>query len=356
METFVVVLAGGAGTRFWPAGRRARPKQLLPVTSEQTMLAETLTRSRLLAPPERTFVITNELQVEETRAECPDLPAANVVAEPAMRNTAAAIGLGAILVERQSPESVMVVMPADHLIRPPAAFESCFRAAVKRATEAEVLVTIGIKPTGPATGYGYIESGEQVATADEHPVHSVRSFKEKPDAARAGEFVATGRYFWNAGTFVWRTSTLLKAFERHLPGHYAVMRDLRARIDAGQRIQGSDYERFDDVPVDIGIMEKADNVEVIPASFEWDDVGSWLAIDRLNPRDADGNITRGIHVGVDTRNCVVFAQDHLVATIGLEDMIVVHTPDATLICPKSRAEEVKRIVAKLKDTGFDSYI
>lgn len=347
MSTFVVILAGGAGTRFWPAGRRARPKQLLPITSDQTMLAGTLARCGTLAPPERTFIVTNEIQADATRRECPEIPAGNVLAEPAMRNTAAAIGVAALAVHEADPDGVMVVLPADHAIRPVETFTARFRAAVRRAAEADVLLTVGIEPSGPATGYGYIEAGDPVAEVDGTPVRKVLSFKEKPDRATAQSFLDRGGYFWNAGTFVWRASVLLDAFRRHLPGHAEVLDSIAKRGE----LTAEDYGRFENVPIDIGVMERADNVEVIPADFEWDDVGSWLAIDRLNERDEQGNVRRGDHVGIDTRNCIVFAREHLVATIGVEDLIIVQTEDATLICAKDRAEDVKKVVARLKEQG-----
>jgi mannose-1-phosphate guanylyltransferase len=357
LSTFVTVLAGGAGTRFWPSGRRARPKQLLPITSRRSILFETLARCAPLAPPERTYVVTNRIQLEATRRECPALPPAQVVAEPEMRNTAAAIGLAALHVARRDPDGVMVVLPADHFIDPPERFVACFRAAVRRAAQADVLLTVGIRPTGPATGYGYIEAGEPRATIEGHPVLAVKSFKEKPNAAAAAAFIATGSYFWTAGTFVWRVPTLLEAFRRHLPGHHEVLKRIEARLDRGEEPRPDDYARFENVPIDMGIMEKADNVEVIPADFQWDDVGSWLAVDRLNARDADGNIVRGLHVGIDTHNCIVFgSEEHVVATLGIDDLIVVHTPDATLICPKSRAEEVRQIVRQLEERGLERFL
>lgn len=356
MTTFVAVLAGGAGTRFWPGGRRARPKQLLPLTGGRSMLAQTLSRCEPLAPPQNTWVVTNRLQLEATRRECPQLAPEQLVAEPAMRNTAAAIGLAALHARRRDPDGVMVVLPADHMIRPQDAFEACFRAAIRRATEADVLLTVGIQPTGPATGYGYIESGVEVASIDGYVVQRVVSFKEKPNAATASEFIATGRYFWNAGTFVWRISTLMAAYERHLPGHHEILEEIDAGLRAGRSPDAELYERFENIPIDTGVMERASNVEVIPALFEWDDVGSWLAVDRLNPRDEDGNVVRGEHVGLDTRNCIVISRDHLVASIGIEDLIVVHTPDATLICPKDRAEEVRDLVKRLAEKGQEEHL
>ncbi len=355
-----MIIAGGAGTRFWPAGRRARPKQLLPIAGKRTMLAETLDRCTSLAPPSRTWIVTNQLQAEATRRECPGLPPDHVIAEPAMRNTAAAIGIAAAVLRQalgEGRDAVMAVMPADHVIRPRDLFERTFRAAIARAAEADVLLTLGIRPTGPATGYGYIEGGGAVATVDGFTVHKVKSFKEKPDRASAAAFVASGRYWWNAGTFVWRLSVLLDAFRRHLPRHADLIDGIGRRLAHGESISPADYERFDNLPVDIGILEKSDRVETIPATFDWDDVGSWLAVDRLNPRDAKGNIVRGRHVGIDTSQCIVMgSDDHLIATVGVEDLIIVRTPDATLICPKSRAEEVKKIVERLAATDGEAYL
>ena len=352
-----MILAGGAGARFWPAGRRARPKQLLPIASEKTMLSETLERCAGLAPPERTFIVTNAEQVEATRTECSSLPAEQVLAEPMMRNTAAAIGLAAALLAQRDPDAVMMVMPADHVIRPREVFEATFDAAATRAAEAGTLITVGIQPVGPATGYGYIEGGEVVTEVGGHPVRKVLSFKEKPDAATAAGFLATGRFFWNSGTFVWKASALMDALEAHLPGHFELLGAMGGALDRGEAISAEDYARFENVPIDIGVMEKADNVEVIPGTFEWDDVGSWLSIDRLRRRDPQGNVVRGPHATIDTENCIVIGSEgHLVATVGLRDMIVVHTPDGTLVCPKDRAEDVRQVVERLRADGLEEYL
>jgi mannose-1-phosphate guanylyltransferase len=188
-------------------------------------------------------------------------------------------------------------------------------------------------------------------------VLAVKSFKEKPSAATAAAFIAKGNYFWNAGTFVWKVPALLAAFRRHLPGHAEVLDRIDACLAKGEPPSPEDYARFENIPIDMGIMEKAGNVETIPADFQWDDVGSWLAVDRLNAKDAGGNVVRGLHAGIETNNCIVFgAEDHVVATLGIDDLIVVHTPDATLICPKSRAEEVRKIVKQLEERGLERFL
>ncbi|MHC4953303.1 MAG: mannose-1-phosphate guanylyltransferase [Planctomycetota bacterium] len=354
MSTHVVILAGGAGTRFWPAGRRDRPKQLLTIASENTMLRETLLRCAPLAPPERTWIVTNERQAADTRKEAPEIPDAQILAEPEMRNTAAAIALAAACIARHDGDAVMVVLPADHVIGPQDLFTRTFEAAVARAREASTLLTVGIRPTGPATGYGYIESGEKVAEVDGFEVLRVQSFVEKPDARTAAGFFAAGGYFWNAGTFVWSVAAFLAALDLHLPAHRAVLDAMAPELDAGRAPSADAYARFENVPVDIGIMERADNVEVIPASFDWDDVGSWLALDRLRTRDEKGNVVIGEQIGIDTRNCIVVARpDHVVATLDISDLIVVCTPDATLVCRKDRAEDVKKIVEQLKKRGLE---
>ena len=352
MNTHVVVIAGGAGTRFWPGGRRARPKQLLAITSDRSMLAETLGRCEGLAPADRTWIVTHELQAEATRQQCPQVPAEQVIAEPAMRNTAAAIGVAAGRIQRVDPDAAMVVLPADHAIRPTDVFVTTFLAAVERAGQADVLLTVGILPTGPATGYGYIEAADEVARIGDHPVHAVASFTEKPDAATAAEFIASKRYYWNSGMFVWRVRTLLDAFATHLPAHHELLTELAAR----ETLNAEEYERFERIPIDIGIMEKASNVEVIPASFEWDDVGSWLALDRLHERDEHDNVVRAKHVGLDTNNCIIVGDDtHLVATLGVDDLIIVRTKDATFVGRKDRAEDVRRIVELLKEKGLSEF-
>jgi mannose-1-phosphate guanylyltransferase len=357
LSTHVVIIAGGAGTRFWPGGRRRRPKQLLPITSDRTMLAETLERCAGLAPPEDTWIVTNAAQREATGAEASHVPEEQLIGEPLMRNTAAAIGLAAGLIARRDPEAIMIVLPADHAIRPASTFVNTFKAAAHRAERTDVLLTVGIRPRGPATGYGYIEMGDHVATVAGYPVHRVNRFKEKPDAATAAEFLSSGDYLWNSGMFVWRVATLLAAFDRHLPGHAELLREIVGEIGAGRPAPEELYARFEKVPIDIGILEKADNVEVIPAVFEWDDVGSWLALNRLRERDDSGNVVAAKHVGIDTSGCILVARDdHLVATLGVEDLIVVQTPDATLICAKDRAQEVRRLVALMGEEGLEEYL
>jgi mannose-1-phosphate guanylyltransferase len=360
---YALVLAGGSGTRLWPASRRSRPKQLLPLIGQRSMLARSVARLAPLIPAERVFVLTGAEYVEEVRADLPDLPADQVVGEPSALGTAAALGLGMALVRARAPEALMCVVTADHLIEPEAEFQAALAraAAVARAGH---LVTFGIRPTSPETGFGYVELGAALdaprGAAGETIAHAVARFVEKPDRATAERYLAGGRHLWNSGMFAWTVPSIASAFARFLP-------DLAARLDeitqAAGRADFADrlpeiWSRISDrTTIDYGIMERAENVACVPAAFEWRDIGSWSALRDALPKDAAGNAVVGRHLGLDTTGCLVYAPEgRLIATIGLEDMIIVDTGDAVLVCPASRAQEVKDLVDALRSGDGERFL
>ncbi|MBI4514861.1 MAG: mannose-1-phosphate guanylyltransferase [Deltaproteobacteria bacterium] len=351
-------MAGGAGTRFWPLSRRARPKQLLPIASERTMLQDTVARIAPLVPPARIVVVTGHEHAAAVRQQLPLLPARNILVEPIGRNTAPCIALAAEWIHRQEPDSAMAVLPADHAIRNPAGFRRTVRRAFAVAEQANALVTLGVLPTRPETGYGYIKTG--VAADRGRPQLSwVAEFREKPDARRARRLVASGRYLWNAGIFVWRTAVIRAALERHLPALAAAVAKLTARWPrSGGSIRLAAYRQLPSVSIDVGVMEPAaaapahgTRVAVVAADFGWSDVGSWAALAELWGHDGAGNAVRGNAVLVDTTATTVYGDKRLVALLGVHDLVVVDTPDALLICPAARAQEVRAVVAKLERQG-----
>ena len=356
----VVIPAGGGGTRLWPRSRRETPKQFLDIVSERTMLQETTDRVQGLVPPERLYVITNARHAESVRAQLQGVPSGNVVGEPEGRDSAPAIGLmTAILEKTHGPETVMVTLPADHVILHEAKFRDILRAAAHVAADG-YLVMLGIPPTGPDVGFGYIQSGATIREQTEAnvPVYLVRQFKEKPSREVAEQYLRDGGYFWNAGMFIASVRTLRDLFKTHL----SQMEDGFAKIVAAhdtpefEATLAAVFPTLEKVSVDYGIAEKADRVAVIPADIGWNDVGSWerLAevLESAGKHDADtGNVVVGHYIGVDTRGSLIYSPDRLIATIGMEDIIVIDTPDATLICPKSRSEDVKKIVEELKARG-----
>lgn len=351
----VVIPAGGGGTRLWPRSRQHKPKQFLDIVSQRTMLQETADRVRDLVPPERLFVITNAKHVAPVRAQLPEVTAANIVGEPQGRDSAPAIGLMAKLLEsRLGDDIVMVVLPADHVIPHDEHFRAILRSAAGVAQDGW-LVTLGIPPTGPDTGFGYIQSGDVIREDAGLAVRQVRQFKEKPDRAVAEDYLREGGYFWNAGMYIATVKTLRDLYRTHLPQ----MEDAFERIaqaDAAGNLEAAMQEIFptlDKISVDYGIAEKADRVAVIPADIGWNDVGSWTRLAEVlaSTGHDEQNIVVGHHLGVDTTGALIYSPDRLVATIGLEDIIVIDTPDATLICPKSRSEDVKKIVDQLKEQG-----
>lgn len=353
-----VIMAGGSGTRFWPESRTHRPKQLLPVTGGRAMLAETALRLDPLIPFERTWVVTNALQVQGVRRALPELPVSNVLVEPCARNTAPCVALAAAVLLESDSEAVMAVLPADHAVEPDEDFRRALAAGAAAAAEKGVFVTFGIPPSFPATGYGYIRRGTLLGSEDGMDRFQVRAFKEKPDAATAQKFVDSGDYLWNSGIFLWRADTLLAAVEEHMPELYAGVMRIAESVgtDEFQNQVDVEYPNFQSLPVDIGIMEKVDGVQVLSTPFSWSDVGSWKALYELVEKDADGNAgvfpQGGLLLAEDAQRVLAFSSEpQTIAILGLDDVIVVRTNDAVLVAHRDRAEEVKRFVDALKESG-----
>jgi len=344
-----VILAGGKGTRFWPKSRVRLPKQLLPIVSDRTMVQETVERLAPLIAAEHVWIVTGADHADELREQLPGVPAQQIVVEPIGRNTAPAIALAATLIARVEPRATMVVLPADHHIRYADRFRETLRGAIDLASAGTFLVTIGIEPTAPETGYGYIERGEELAVGQ----NRVRRFTEKPDRARAEEFVQSGRYLWNSGIFVWTVAAIRDAFTRHLP---EVARRLEGIVSASDDALDSAYERIADQSIDYGVLEKADNVAVVAGEFGWDDIGSWTALLRLGPADADGNVVRGRVLALSSHGNLVATDKRLVALVGVEGLVVIDTEDAVLVCSADRVQDVKQIIDELHRRGWKEHL
>ena len=348
---YALILAGGSGERFWPLSRRTRPKQLLKLVSERTLLGETVARLEGLVPPERILILTNVEQEAAVRALLPEFPADNIVAEPAKRDTAAAVALGAGWIAARDHMATMIVLPADHVIKDTAAFQATLVTAAEAAQESGALVTIGIKPTWPCPGFGYIEQGaplrRALGAAAGAPVYHVVRFREKPNAELAEVFVRKGNFRWNAGMFVWAVPTLLSEFNRHAPelAHFI------AQLSAPKMFEQTLRTKFAALPkisFDYAIMEKADRVLVVEAGFDWDDVGTWQAVASYFSHDSAGNAANGDITAVDSTNNIVFDEDGTkVALLGVHNLIVVRTGDALLVCHRHQAEKIKGLLGKL---------
>jgi len=352
-----VILAGGTGTRFWPLSRALMPKQLLRIVGDRSMLALTLERATTLVPEDQIWVVTTRSQAGEIRRELDSLglTRVRVIEEPAGKNTAAAIGLAAVHVLAEDPQSVLAVFPADHHIRDAERFADLIRKAEEVASQGG-LVTLGIKPTRPETGYGYIQRGaplEQGKGVGEDAFQVVR-FTEKPDREKAEAYVGSGDYYWNSGIFIWRADRFVEEMARHLPGHHKGLSEISQLLEAGtgsfDRIEEI-YSSLESISVDYGIMERGDRVAVIPAEMGWSDVGSWETVRELLDKDENGNVLQGDVLALDTRDCLVRSEDRLVATLGVEGLVVVDTTDALLVCNEARSQEVRAIAERLREEG-----
>ncbi len=356
-----IVMAGGSGTRFWPASRAALPKQLLPLAGEKTLLEDTVERLDGLVPPERVMIVTAQRLLPAVRAQLPAVPDAGLVGEPCKRDTAPCVGLAALLVARHDPGATMAVMPSDHVIKPSETFRAAIRQAAALVEESPGrLVTFGIKPTYPAESFGYIQQGEPLPTpAGAAAVHRVARFREKPPASVAREYLAAGNFLWNAGIFIWKAKTILAALAERQPECLAHLETIAAAWDTPDReaVFAREFAAIKGISIDYAVLEHATDVAVIEAPFEWDDLGGWSAVARQRGADSEGNTVVGRHLGIDTvRTIVSGSEDHLVVTMGLEDMLVVHTPDATLVADRTHEETVRRVVAELEKRGWTGYL
>ncbi|MFH2001907.1 MAG: mannose-1-phosphate guanylyltransferase, partial [Planctomycetota bacterium] len=346
-----VIRAGGSGTRFGPASRIHHPKHLLPICTKRPLVEETLDRISHLLPPEQILVVTNAGYAQMTRDLLSELPPGNVIGEPVGRDTAACIGLAALILHVRDEDAVMAVMPSDQIIKPAEEFCNSLSAAADHIKKHPgALIAFGIKPTFPATGYGYIKRGKALKKYRDVPFFAVDAFKEKPDGKKAEAFLNQGGFYWNAGIFIWRADTILDLMERFLPDLHAGLMRIKPVVDRPRLddVLDSVYPGLQKISIDYGIMEKAEERVVAEVSFDWDDVGSWKSLERWLRPDEANNFGDGDYVCIEAENNIVSAHGGVVGLIGVEGLIVVHTPDATLVCRKEEAEAVKELVLKLK--------
>ena len=356
MKTTALIMAGGRGERFWPRSRKNLPKQFLSLTGDgRTMIQLTIERILPIVAIEDIFISTNKDYKELVKQQIPNLPEQNILCEPVGRNTAPCIGLGAIYISHKYEDALMMVLPSDHLIKYNSMFVSALEDACAIAEENSNLVTIGITPDYPETGYGYIKFNSKIFIDD---AFAVEHFVEKPNKKKAEEYIKTGNYLWNSGMFVWKTSSILKNIEQHLKDIYNGLQKIQKSIGSSfeKDVLKEEFIKFQSQSIDYGVMEKAKNIYTIPSTFGWDDVGSWLAVDRINTSNEYGNIIQGNILTINTKNCIIEGTEKLIAIIGLEDTIVVDSDNALLVCKKEDISNVKKVVESLKICNKEEYI
>lgn len=343
-RVFAVIMAGGKGERLWPLSTPAHPKQFLPLLEGKSLLRVTAERVLPLLDEGGLFVVVPQrylnLVIEDLA-----LPPEQIIVEPEGRNTAPALGLAAVVLQSRDPNGVMVALPADHLVAKAEEFRRLLRVAISVAQESEHLVTLGITPDRPATGYGYIRRGPRFTDIEGVTVYQAEKFVEKPDRTTAEAYLAEGRYFWNSGMFIWRIDVFLRALSQHMPSLYASLSQLQTFLGSPKwgEMLAQVYSGLPAISIDYGVMEKAQNALVIPADIGWSDLGDWPSLAALFSQDASGNAVHAEHIGIDTKDCIIYAEDpkRVVATLGLQGLVIVETKEALLVMPKERAQEVR---------------
>jgi mannose-1-phosphate guanylyltransferase len=356
---YALIMAGGGGTRLWPLSRKNRPKQMLPLVEERTMFQISIERLEPLLTPDRIFVITGTEHVERLSASVPQIPRENFINEPFGQDTGPAVGLGTIHIQRRDPEAVIAVLTADHHIAHTEKFRRVLAASRDLATQGHI-VTLGISPSFPSTGFGYIKRGDRLTEIDDFQVYHSAGFSEKPNLRTAIHFLATGLYSWNSGMFIWTADQIMNEFQRQQPAMYATLQEIALSLDRGDYAETLErlWPTLTKIQIDYAIMENAKNVVVIPVDIGWSDIGSWATLFEVLDGDLNGNVSRGRgqeHVKIDTRETLIVS-DRMVVTIGIEDIVIVDTEDVLLVCHRDRSQDVRQVVSQLKDTGDDAHL
>ncbi len=359
MNVYSIIMAGGKGTRFWPISRNLKPKQVLKLAGEESMINKTVSRLKEVIDFKNVYIVTNKEQskIIKEAIEYEEVKQ-NILIEPMARNTAACILYSVFKLYKNFGDGVVCIFPSDHYIEKEHTFKNVLKSAVEVAEKYDRLVTIGITPTYPATGYGYIKFNEGSKEQFEGLAYEVSEFKEKPEIRAARRYIDSKKYFWNSGMFVFKMSKILKSFERFLPLLYNNMCKMVHYMDTHEEehMLHKTYQRIDNISIDYGVFERSDEVVVIPGNFGWNDIGSWESLGCICKSDENANIIKGKNVSIDSQNCVMYSEKQLISTVGLENMIVVSTEDAILVCSKERAQDVKHIVDLLKQKEYTSYL
>lgn len=356
MKLTALIMAGGKGERFWPRSRKNNPKQFLCLTGDgKTMIQQTVDRILPMVDIEDIYIATNAQYKELVKQQLPNLPEENILCEPVGRNTAPCIGLGAVHIRKKYEDALMLVLPSDHVIKFEGVFLNVLKDAVSVAEKANNLVTIGITPNAPETGYGYIKFNPD---KQDGAAYEVDRFVEKPDMKTALEYVESKQYMWNSGMFMWKISTILSSMEKNLPEIYKGLLTIENAIgtDKEEEVLNTVFEGLPSESVDYGILEKEDSIYVLPGSFGWDDVGSWLSVERLKETNDAGNVVEGNVMVYNVQNCIIEGHKKLIAAVGVNDLVIVDTEDATLICSKECTADIKKITESLRNNKKDTYL
>lgn len=355
---YCLIMAGGGGTRFWPRSRKEKPKQYLSILEDESLISSTITRFKKFIPEKQIFVVSAKSQEKILKEHASSLPVENLIFEPVGKNTLPAIGLAALFIAKNDPDGIMIVSPADHLVKNNQIFQDSVEAATMIADAYEGIVTIGVKPISPATGYGYIEIGNEINAGQKVRTNSVKRFVEKPDYQTAVKYLESGNFFWNIGIFVFKVSVFIESIKNYAPVLYTELMKIADTIgsDNYEETLNSIYRNIEAISIDYGIIEKSDNIFVVRGDFEWNDLGSWDEVYNCEQKDENLNYSTGEVIFHESKNSYVYAPDSLVAVIGLDDVIVVKEGDMILVCKRNKSEEIKHVVSEIRNRNLDQYL